>query len=381
MKKWSFFLVVVSLAGFLWPLGLGVYYQNTQYAVDPRDGLEIQSPAARESFWSAASLDLSRIKSEGCVADGLLSGYDEEEVNIEVAKNSSCHYFHRALETWLEPPDFPQARRILTEINRPDAVYGMFIAEAIDRKADYFYRAENRYFDFGEMCKKHSKHFWGEHSCKPSLEEEEYRAYLKQITEDAMDLGIRVFVFGQLKHQEESYNFPKVDNVIREMRAYAQAHNIDILIGGQTGEVTKKSYLRHFDFIEGGIGVSKSGTIEPGPCFSRYWKQPGDWCWPLMWHAEFRDRADHVFLYLDWNGQLDDDMHTFASMPTNVRHRTLRNLHERFTSDDIGFFLPLLTPLPRDKSACRGPDQDFYSPSMDFGCPDEDAINQILRQN
>lgn len=346
--------------------------------VSEKHGFETPKPAPIV-IWRPVAPDIARMKREGCVADGILSGYNKPEIDIPIAKESNCYYFHRALETWLEPPDFSEAKEILDQIDRKDAVYGMFIAEAIDVKADYMYREEGRLFDFREMCRKQTSNFWGEHTCIPSLKKPEYQAYLKQITRDAMDIGIRSFLFGQLEHQDEKIRFPKVDNVIDEMRDYAEEKGIEIVIGGQTGEITREKYLREFDFIEGGVGLWPDGHVEEGPCFTKYWKQEGDWCWPLMWHEEFSSKAEHVFVYLDWNGQIGDDMHVFASMPENLRHASLKRLDESLTQRDIGFLFPLITPLPRDGDGnCHGPRKKYYSPSMDHGCRDIDQINSLL---
>ncbi len=343
--------------------------------IDPYDNVIVL-----EEQWTPPPLNLADIRSRGCVADGLLSEYNHPETDIPLARSSSCLYFHRALETWLDPPDFSDALAVIEEIGRDDVHYGMFLAEAIRTKANYLYRQEGRDFEFSDMCRKQSRNFWGEHTCKPSLKKPEYQAYLKQVTRDAMDIGIRVFLFGQIHYQEEKINFPKVDNVIRDMRAYADEKGYDILIGAQTGDITNRRYLGFFDFIEGGVGISAAGTVEDGPCFSKYWKKPGDWCWPLMWHSRFKDRADNVFVYMDWNGQVGDDMHTFASLPEDARHRALQTIRSRMDSEGVSFFPPLITPLPKEGTAnCSGPKKRFYSPSMDHGCRDYDAINALLQ--
>ena len=323
--------------------------------------------------------DMDKIKRYGCVADGLLSEYNEPQIDIEIAKNSKCYYFHRALETWLSPPDFRKAKKTIKEIGKIDAQYGMFIAEAINTKSKYYYREKHRMFKFKDMCKRGSKNFWGEHTCKPSMDKPEYRAYLRQITRDAMDIGIKVFVFGQVKYQEKDWKkHPKVDNVIREMKEYASDIGMEILVGAQTGDITKKGYLEFFDFIEGGVGLHTDGTTEEGPCYSKFYKIQGDWCWPLMWHDKFKSKAKNVLIYLDWNGEIGDDMNTFARLDTNKRHEVLKYLHEKLTNQNIGFLLPLITPLPIDDASCHGPKKKFYSPSMQHGCPDFDTINEIL---
>jgi len=42
-----------------------------------------------ELSWSVP--DMQRMKTQGCVADGLLSGYNKPKFDIEVAKKSNCY--------------------------------------------------------------------------------------------------------------------------------------------------------------------------------------------------------------------------------------------------------------------------------------------------
>lgn len=355
--------------------------ENTPFIKTPKliEMSLVKPSKTLELAWTAP--DMERMKTEGCVADGLLSGYNKPIIDIPIAKNSNCYYFHRAVETWLTPPNFREVREKIKEIGKIDAQYSMFIAEAIHKKSDYYFRDEKRYFNFSNMCRSNSKNFWGEHTCKPSFKKKEYRSYLRQITRDAMDSGIRVFLFGQIKHQEEDYkNHPKIDNVIREMREYAYSINMEIFIGAQTGDITRKSYLRLFDFIDGGIGLHDDGSIENGPCYSKFYKKKGDWCWPLMWHNDYKSKAYNVITYLDWNGEIGDDMNTFTRFPTKKRHETLKYLYKTLTKQNVGFMLPLITPLPKDETACHGPRKSFYSPHNDFSCPDINIINDILKK-
>jgi len=324
--------------------------------------------------------DMEKMKNKGCVADGLLSGYNKTSKDTKVAHNSNCYFFSRAIETWLEAPDFRQAKKIMEKIDRNDVLYGMFIAEAINKKEKYIYYDEGRRFDFKEMCKKNSKNFWGEHTCKPSFKKKEYRLYLKQITHQAMDIGIQVFLFGQVYHQEKDLNKPIVQEIIKDMRKYAKKKNMRIIIGAQTNNITDEGYLRLFDFIEGGVGLHSNGIVEDGPCFSRWWdaKNNSGWCWALMWNNKWKSKANNVFVHFDWSGKKGDDMSTFALMSDDLRHKTLQKLHHKFISQNVGFLMPLLTPLPKDNGGCHGPRKRFYSASMKYGCKDLDVINEIL---
>ena len=65
-------------------------------------------------------------------------------------------------------------------------------------------------------------------------------------------------------------------------------------------------------------------------------------------------------------------------MDAGTRARTLRNLYQKFTKQDVGFMMPLFGVLSADNGGCRGPKKKFYSPDNLYGCQDEDAINAIL---
>lgn len=323
---------------------------------------------------------MDRMKKQGCVTDGFLSGYGGD-VNSSIAliNRSQCYYLHRALETWLRPPDFKLARKIQSKVTKPNTVYGMFIAEAIDTKANYFYPNENRDFDFGDMCRKGSKNYWGEHTCKPSLEREEYRKYVQYIAEQAMDMGIQSFLFGQVFYQDAGDLKESVmPKVISDMREYAGFRGMQIVVGAQTNDIADPEYLRNFDFIEGGVGVKGDGSVENGPCFSRWWQKPGDWCWALLWHPQFSQNANNVFVHLDWSGKLGDDMSIFTRMSKKERETTLKNLYTSFTVRNMGFLMPILATLHKDNGGCEGPKKRFYSASNKYSCQDEDAINRIL---
>ncbi len=328
------------------------------------------------------SPDMERMKSQGCVADGLLSDYgDNYKRNVQMINRSNCYYLHRALETWLEAPDFEKAQKIKKKIEKDDLVYGMFIAEAIDKKAKLFYPAEDRYFDFSAMCRKNfGDNYWGEHTCIPSFEREEYRKYVLYITEKAMDMGIQSFLFGQIRYQEEDIHDPQVTELIFQMKEKAKFFGIEIVVGAQTNDTDNEEYLQNFDYIEGGVGLRNDGSVENGPCFSRWWKQDGDWCWALLWNERFSSKAKNVFVHFDWSGKLGDDMSTFARMNDDLRAQTLQNLHSYFVGKDVGFMMPMLAVLPKDNGGCHGKSRKFYSADRKYSCGDEEVINDILKK-
>lgn len=319
-------------------------------------------------------VSMDKMKTRGCVADGLLSEYNPDWDRFAALVNrSECYYLHRAVETWLNPPDFNTINFQMTQIKKKEIVYGMFIAEAIDRDAVYYNEEEQRYFNFSEMCRDGSKDAWGIHTCKPDMANEEYRDYLDYITRKAIDLGIQSFTFGQIYMQEGSDGEDYAPKIIEKIRKYAKKKGVDVVIGAQTGSITDKKYLDNFDYIEGGVGLNSSGEIENGPCFSR---RGG--CWALLWNKVFSSKVKNVFLHLDWSGILSDDLDIFARMSQEKRATTLTSLYAYFKEKNMGFLMPLFGVLDPENGGCRGPKKKFYSADMAYSCQDEKAINDIL---
>jgi hypothetical protein len=266
----------------------------------------------------------------------------------------------------------------MDKINRPNMIYGMFIAEAISKKSELYYPDEDRQFDFGDMCGPDTKNDWGEHSCKPNFGKEEYRKYVEFITRQAMDLGIQSFEFGQVYYQDTDSDHKDLYKVMDHMREYAKKIGITIAIGAQTNTIDDPKYLKKFDFIEGGVGIHPDGSIENGPCLSRWYKGPGDYCWALLWNEKYAENANNVFLHLDWSGIIGDDMSNFTKMDQAARQKTLYNLHSYFTKKDMGFLMPFMATLYKNNGGCYGKKKNFYSASMAYSCQDENAINDIL---
>jgi len=321
-----------------------------------------------------AAVSMERLKSHGCVADGLLSEYHpENDEFIRLINRSNCYYLHRAIETWLKPPDFETIGFVISQMEKKDLVYGMFIAEAIDFRADYLNEFTGKEFDFKKMCRGGSEQLWGEGSCKPTFASGEYREYVQYITEKAIDAGVQSFTFGQIYMQEDPQE-NRAAKIVARMRAYAKEKGVDIVIGAQTGSITDEKYLRLFDYIEGGVGLEPDGSIEEGPCYSG---RGG--CWALLWHENFSSKANNVLLHLDWTGIPSDDLDIFARMSKEKRAETLARLHEKFKTEKTGFMMPYFGVLYKDNGGCHGPKKRFYSPDNAYSCQDEDAINAILK--
>jgi hypothetical protein len=351
--------------------------EDSEMAKIPRKTFKIvQNEEGKKVYaYIPGPISMDRMKTRGCVADGLLSEYgDDTDEAVALINRSKCEYLHRSLETWAHEPDFEKAREIMQKIKKPGIIYGMFIAEAIDKKAKVYFPEKERNFKFSEMCRKGSDNAWGEHTCKPSLSREEYRDYVVHIAKQAIDLGIQSFLFGQIHYQESGVGKdPAIPKVLDDMREYAKEKGVEIVIGAQTNSITDEDYLDLFDYIEGGVGIDDNGIIENGPCLSTKGS-----CWALLWHPKFSEKANNVFLHLDWSGLKYDDMSKFARMDRKTRQETLKNLYEYFISQDMAFLMPYLAVINKENGGCYGPKKRFYSPSNKYSCRDEDAISAIF---
>jgi hypothetical protein len=373
-------LVIILILSGVFAIWLKNYVSKMEYPVATivkiQRIIKPPKPDEKKEHPKPLPFSMNDIKTKGCVADGLLSGYGNDTKNsIDLINRSNCKYLHRSIETWADTPDFKKVDKLMWDM-KPGMIYGMFLAEALRKNAKYYFSDEDRYFDFSEMCRGHSDNRWGEHTCIPSFKKVEYREYLKYITRQAMDLGVQSFLFGQIYYQDpaDDLEHSEIFDIVKDMRRYAEKKGIQIIVGAQTGSITNEKYLRLFDYIEGGVGVNSQGNIEDGPCWSRK-----ESCWALLWNERFSSRANNVLLHLDWSGLSYDDMSVFSRMDQSTRIKTLKNLYSYFTSRNMGFMMPFLATINKNNNGCYGPMKRFYSPDIRYSCKDEDAINLILQ--
>lgn len=355
--------IVGILSGLIWVVSLDIETESGAKVNHPTELLEV-------------------MRTRGCIADGVLSGYGGDvSATTALLNRSECRYYHRALETWLNPPDFDLARRIKKNLDRSGVVYGMFISEALNTEATYYASTVNRVLKFSDMCQPGSVGFWGKNTCKSSFASEEYRIYLRDITQKAMDIGIQGFLFGQIAFQDADRKNPAAPAILEEMRTYARSKRMLIAIGAQTNTISNGDYLELFDYIEGGVGIDQDGNVDEKPCASRYEKQ--GWCWALLWNKKYSSHANMVLLHLDWSGIEGDDMSVFAKMDQDERSKALSKLDEKFNGSDkkTGFLFPFLAVLYDKNGGCYGAKKSFYSPDNRYSCKDEDTINALLRKS
>lgn len=343
--------------------------------------LNIQTNSFAESTVKERSPLMDRIINKGCIADGLLSEYGGDTAEaVAMLNRSECYYLHRSLETWAHPPDFKKAKKIKKMITRPDMIFGMFLAEAIGVKSEYENPDSGKKFKFKNMCRGGSEGFWGEHTCKANFASEEYRQYLRAITQEAIDMGIQSFMFGQI-HFQDNLKSPVAPAIVLEMRQYAQAKGQQIVIGAQTNDIDNENYLRIFDYIEGGVGLNNDGRLEKNECSSRWWKKPGDRCWALVWHKYYSSKANDVLVHFDWSGLHYDDMSVFARMNHATRQTILKDMDAFYEKRGVGFMYPFIAVIYDKNGSCYGPQKNYYSPNNIYSCKDEDTINEILKNN
>ncbi len=347
---------------------------NQHYAPPVRPASKKKAPKPKKVF-IPGNFTMKTLKTHGCVADGILSGYGgKTDEAIDLIDRSGCLYLHRALETWGSAPDFKTAADNIVKFKKPGLVFGMFLAEAIRDTGTYTEPGTGKKFYFDKMCQPGTDEEWGWHTCLANFNSVDYRRYIESITHRAMDMGIQSFTFGQIYLQDgEPFDKSMVPGVIKNMRDYAKSKGLQIVIGAQTNTITDPRYLKMFDYIEGGVGINQQGKIENGPCWSQ--KQS---CWALLWNKEFSTKANNVLLDLDWSGIQADDMSTFARMDQKERAKTLSYLYNYFTSRNMGFLMPTLTPLYPENGGCYGPNKHFYSPDNKYRCKDEATIDSIL---
>lgn len=336
-------------------------------------------------FSPASKKLMNKMKTKGCVADGLLTGFGGDfNDKVSMLGRSKCEFLHRSVETWNNPPNFNQIQQNLNTIQQRTGkkfIYGFFLAEAIRLDADYAYPDENRQFNFNAMCSPGSVGSWGENTCKPSFNQSEYRKYFRYVTRKAIDMGFEDFTIGQVYYQDDRYQIaPVVADVIKEMKDYAKTKGKTIVVGAQTNTIDNEKYLRNFDYITGGVGQDENGNIESGPCWS-YLQRTANFCWAMMWNPKYKNKANNILIYLDWNNESSDDMNRFVRMKPETRKLFLNKAYDFFLSKDMGFLMPLEAVLDGSGRGCTGAKPNFYSANNAYSCKDEAVINDILNKS
>ncbi len=304
---------------------------------------------------------------------------EDSQEYFDMLDRSECAYLHRAIDSWDQPPDFSYVQE---SVSRVQGVYGMFIAEAINVTARYYFPIEARYFDFEAMCGEGTVGSFGPGTCIPSLGTEEYRKYALFIAEEAIDLGVQDILFGQVYLQDTHLN--ETQRMLDLIRGYACSTGKTVLIGGQTNSIRDEAYLRNFDYVTGGLGLLPDGGIESANCSSQY----SGFCWALLWHDQWRSRVNNVLIVLDW-AAYEDEIHRFARLERLERAEVLNEAHTILSGMGVGFIMPfrvLLNDGSHNTTGaidnCYGYNEWMYSPSSSYthvhGCRDEHAINSIL---
>jgi hypothetical protein len=129
-------LILASFAGSLLWIKTHYYYPEPVSFVAVKKRARKPIPIKKIERPKPQPVSMSRLKNQGCVTDGLLSEYNPERENyIRLMNRSNCYYFHRAVETWMLPPDFETIEYAMGRMSKKDVVYGLCIAEALRANA------------------------------------------------------------------------------------------------------------------------------------------------------------------------------------------------------------------------------------------------------
>jgi len=328
-------------------------------------------------YYSNLSALMNAMKSRGCTFDGITTDPDPAG-QAALVNRSPCQYLHRALETWTNPPDFDQARHVLSQMTKRGMVYGMFIAEAISTNKPYYYPDENRSFRFQDMCRPDpgAQDYWGPNTCIPSFQQPEYQKYVRYIVTRALDIGIQDLAFGQVYLVDDVSN-PRLPALMADYRAIARNRGQRAILGGQTNDISNVSYLQSFDYVFGGVGERSDqppGYLEPGPCATKV----TGFCWALLWTQPWISSARNVLINFDWASDRGDDSNVFAGMTPLERSTALAGYYNAFLGNNVGFLLPYSMPLAGAPDTCHGSNPWVYSPDNRFTCQDEAALSNAV---
>jgi hypothetical protein len=369
--------------------------------------------------WTLNPSDLiAREKAQACTADGVLWGGSDEMYgrsgiadladHQNLIANSNCALLNRAIETWTSPPNFTAIQNRINTLQNlsggKNFIYGMFVAEAIWPEADSYSDplSAGQSLDFSSMCVPGSTNAHGLGTdCAPEFRSPVYRQYVKSITQRAIDMGVRDFVFGAMDFQDaRSYSAPNGINVntdlwttpafpqiFADIRAYASSKGVAVTIGCQF-EKTGRDYSQfsHLKLCDYKYAPLMTGIVDTTSWSAGQWDYPstaanwsnGDWN-----NSSVTSQTNVLVDYEWWPGF--DDIDRLITQPKQERAAFLWHSYWMVRNAGQGLLMPFMEPLNNNYSAqwlCpvpRLPDgsDPYYSPSDKY-CGDQDVMNDAL---
>ncbi|MCB9061205.1 MAG: hypothetical protein H6622_06760 [Halobacteriovoraceae bacterium] len=340
---------------------------------------------------------ISVLKEKSCMFSSVLNNnIEEKETYINAILKSNCISLPRIVDTWMNVPDFTEIKKDIEylRLNAMDErhfTFGIFIAEAININSNYVNKKNNQTFKFKEMCKENTLGKWGKNSCIPDISKNEYRQYLLQLFSEAIDSGVRDFLFGQIDLQDSTQY---LKYFLEELYSIAQSKSAEIIIGGQTGWVSDPRYIGSFDYIVAPSRISKDGKFnsDKEDCFEAHKdiianetqneanQRARFFCQNLGWMPPFSKNAKNVIVEFDW-WSIDDDIHRFARLSPQQRSIVLTTARNFFIDElNLGFIMPYRLPLNGGiDDGCFGFNQYVYSSLNNYNCKDEDTILELMK--
>lgn len=396
------------------------YYNNTGAA------MAVVSWALRPDDLLAAE------KARGCTADSLLwSGPGEiaawgrfglpglSDFEATIAR-SSCALLNRSIETWFVPPDFAvvQSRMntMATLSGGKSFIYSLNIAEALlpGVVATWHDAVTNTDLSIADMCQAgtapngHFNHYGLDGSCVPSYFSLTYQRYLESITQQAIDLGVRDFVFGEMDLPDSKViqldstgalangwlstddtweTTPIYPQLLARLRAYAASKGVAITIGCQKGDVDGFDWASysHLKLCDYKYSPLLTGVVDAPHWTPAQWADPaaasdwsrGDWNNPAI------TSQTSVLADFEWWGATDD-MTLYSQRPKVERAAFAFHAAQMLRAAGQGLLLPFAEPVSGTSgSLCAAIPQytdgtsQTYSPSAAY-CGDEDVLNDAL---
>lgn len=334
---------------------------------------------------------MSEIKNHGCVAASLLFG-DKGYVpggarfqqDVSMLAASPCRYLHGSIQTYNRPPiwdDIVARKGVVDASTSKTYVYSMAIAENVDTGAKYTDPTTGHTFDFLSMCPTPPAS--GLETCTPSFARPEYQDYVVSIVTKALEEGVQDFVFGQPFLTGLETHLGQPNNVLDRIAAAARNSGRVYVLGAQTNSNSNPDFLQKFDYIMGGLGITADGSIDQSDANSHCALSVPEFCYALLWDPFYVALANNVVISLDWASFPTDEMHRFARMSRKDRQDLIYTEFTRMRgiggSGKVSLLLPYRAVIQTTHGdECRDIDSDYYTPSMDGNCRDENAFALVL---
>jgi hypothetical protein len=245
-------------------------------------------------------------------------------------------------------------------------------------------------------------------SCVPSYFSPTYQQYLQSITQQAIDLGVRDFVFGEMDLPDSKVlqldsngalanSFLSSDNtweiapifpqLFARLRAYAVSKGVAITIGCQRGDISgydwsTKSQLKLCDYKYSPL---LTGVVNSPQWTTAQWMSPAsaaDWS-SADWNNAAITSQTSVLADFEWWGATDD-VTLYAQRPKIERAAFAFHASQMLRAAGQGLLLPFIEPLSATSGVqCAGVPKyadssgPTYSPSATY-CGDEDVLNDAL---